>query len=69
MSVELEPSDLGFRRKCQSMCRPSVGSHLNELIGPFDREVTETLRLRNSNSDPVAFKVCIYAVIVLPSFD
>ncbi|CRG85443.1 putative protein C17C9,12 [Talaromyces islandicus] len=38
MSVELEPSDLGFRR-------------------PFDREVTETLRLRNSNSDPVAFKV------------
>ncbi|QKX56329.1 uncharacterized protein TRUGW13939_03430 [Talaromyces rugulosus] len=38
MSVEIEISDLGFRR-------------------PFDREVTETLRLRNANSDPVAFKV------------
>ncbi|KAL2001869.1 hypothetical protein VTN02DRAFT_1081 [Thermoascus thermophilus] len=38
MSVDLEPSDLGFKR-------------------PFNREVSQTLHLRNPNSEPVAFKV------------
>ncbi|KAL2223404.1 MSP domain protein [Thermoascus aurantiacus ATCC 26904] len=38
MSIELEPSDLGFKR-------------------PFNREVCQTLHLRNPNRDPVAFKV------------
>jgi hypothetical protein len=30
----------------------------NGQIGPFSREVTETLRLGNPHSTPVAFKVC-----------
>ncbi|KIX02953.1 uncharacterized protein Z518_06503 [Rhinocladiella mackenziei CBS 650.93] len=38
MSVDLQPSELGFRR-------------------PFNREVTEILKLTNWNGAPVAFKV------------
>ncbi|KAI9710210.1 MAG: hypothetical protein M1812_007482 [Candelaria pacifica] len=38
MSIELDPTDLAFRR-------------------PFTHEVTQVLRLRNPNSDPLAFKV------------
>ncbi|KKY17787.1 putative integral er membrane protein [Phaeomoniella chlamydospora] len=38
MSVELQPSELGFKR-------------------PFNHEVTEVLKITNTNSNPVAFKV------------
>ncbi|EPE05677.1 msp domain-containing protein [Ophiostoma piceae UAMH 11346] len=38
MSVDIEPTELGFRR-------------------PFTVEVSETLRIRNPNSTPIAFKV------------
>lgn len=30
---------------------------LTTTAGPFDHEVSQVLRLRNPNSDPVAFKV------------
>ncbi|CAZ79250.1 unnamed protein product [Tuber melanosporum] len=38
MSIELDPTELGFER-------------------PFNHEVIQTLHIRNSNYDPVAFKV------------
>lgn len=38
MSIELDPTELGFER-------------------PFNHEVTRTLRIKNNNYDPVAFKV------------
>ena len=31
--------------------------HAHASIGPFTHEVSQVLRLHNSNSDPVAFKV------------
>jgi hypothetical protein len=54
MSVDLHPAELGFRRNldlshCRDLC--------SQYLGPFDHEVTEALRLTNTNTSPVAFKV------------
>lgn len=59
MSVEIEPAELGFQRmfavfqyrRARNLCLTTLH------IGPFTKEVSETLYLRNPNSDPVAFKV------------
>lgn len=57
MSVELIPAELGFKRKLYSCPnRPSV-SKPTFYSGPFNHEVSETLELRNPNSEPLAFKV------------
>lgn len=58
MSVELDPVELGFRRKSwfEVLFRP-FRILTNVLIGPFNREVDEKLRIRNPNNEPVAFKV------------
>lgn len=59
MSVELNPPELGFKRTSQCLrvclreCQHTDSSHL----GPFTHEVSQTLRLHNPNSDPIAFKV------------
>lgn len=54
MSLELDPVELGFRSMFRAfLCQMIKLSH----AGPFDREVEEKLRLRNPNTDPVAFKV------------
>ncbi len=56
MSVELDPPELGFKRITpQSHAHNNVDANNN--AGPFDHEVSQVLRLRNPNSDPVAFKV------------
>lgn len=60
MSVELEPAELGFKRTDHSNF-PLRDSNLllTEVIhlGPFTHEVSQTLRLYNPNTEPVAFKV------------
>jgi hypothetical protein len=38
------------------MCHPAAYKVLTPA-GPFQQEVTQTLRLKNPHSDPVAFKV------------
>lgn len=54
MSVEVEPAELAFRRKDFTTTNYNGA---DVLSGPFTQEVTEVLRLKNNNSDPVAFKV------------
>jgi hypothetical protein len=56
MSVELDPVELGFKRT-PPQSRTENKNDANSNIGPFDHEVSQVLRLRNPNSDPVAFKV------------
>lgn len=55
MSVELDPVELGFKRKHSSQLL--VKTLLLRVTGPFQQEVSQTLRLKNPHSDPVAFKV------------
>jgi hypothetical protein len=56
MSVELDPVELGFKRT-PPQSHAQSNSNANSNTGPFDHEVSQVLRLRNPNSDPVAFKV------------
>jgi hypothetical protein len=55
MSVEIDPLELGFRRRhfnfevCCDILKP--------FTGPFTGEVTQTLKIKNPNHTPVAFKV------------
>ena len=56
MSVELTPQELGFRRESCGGTE-SLGKRLHDCLGPFNREVTETLKLANPNNEPIAFKV------------
>jgi hypothetical protein len=60
MSLELDPSELGFKRECQlTKDLSDMKSRLliAGITGPFTVEVSQTLRLRNPNQDPVSFKV------------
>jgi len=58
MSVELNPSELGFqsRRLPPIYGIPDLGADFS-VLGPFTHEVQQMLRLRNPTTDPVAFKV------------
>lgn len=62
MSVDLEPGDLGFRRMSQFLSSNiAISINTNDRItGPFNREVSEVLHIRNPQSDPIAFKVRLY---------
>jgi hypothetical protein len=60
MSLELDPTELGFKREC--LFTKGVSGVKGRLLiaaitGPFTVEVSQTLRLRNTNQDPVSFKV------------
>lgn len=68
MSIELDPAELGFEREAiffsfsfqaSSAKRETLLQLLTYVLesGPFNREVVRTLRIRNNNYDPVAFKV------------
>ena len=60
MSVELDPPELHFKRMC-FLCGQDKrrSQELTNSTGPFNREVSQVLRLQNPHSDPVAFKVRI----------
>jgi hypothetical protein len=58
MSVELDPPELAFKRLCQP-CLASGEPCILTLTGPFNREVSQVLRLHNPHNDPVGFKVCL----------
>lgn len=64
MSIELDPAELGFRRWSHFLSGAPVGfatgADLPLLLGPFTQEVTQVLRLRNPNSDPLAFKASLH---------
>jgi len=57
MSVELDPAELGFKRKRHYSILSNKHSRLTSVSGPFNHEVSEVLRLKNPNSEPLAFKV------------
>lgn len=62
MSVELDPPELGFKRQfVRNNCTSQKEAKVR--IGPFQQEVTQTLKLKNNHSDPVAFKVSTPAVL------
>jgi len=54
MSVEIDPVELGFHRRLLCHCSEE-GS--DEETGPFTSEVSQSLKIRNPNRTPVAFKV------------
>ncbi|KAI4154633.1 MAG: hypothetical protein L6R39_001370 [Caloplaca ligustica] len=56
MSVELDPPELGFRRR-YSMKQDLSTALVDIAIGPFKQEVSQSLRLSNPSSDTIAFKV------------
>lgn len=65
MSVDIEPQELAFKREFRAPNKSDVREQ-RELIssllvlytGPFNQEVCQLLRLRNSNEEPLVFKVC-----------
>lgn len=63
MSVELNPEELGFKS------RSTVVGNGRELttLGPFNHEVTQVLKITNTNSGPVAFKVrsCVLEIKII----
>jgi len=68
MSVELDPAELGFKRKQQRMDTLNRNTlDWQQFAGPFSHEVSEVLRLKNPNSEPLAFKVSLISMIVWSS--
>lgn len=77
MSIELDPAELGFERKAKPSLQifwgglPGQEKAVEENSptaadvslgsGPFNHEVVRTLRIRNNNYDPVAFKVSCFS--------
>lgn len=61
MSVEIEPAELGFHRMLPRDLRSSQVTDVP--LGPFTSEVSQTLKIRNPNHAPVAFKVSPYRAI------
>lgn len=59
--VELDPAELAFRRKLNNSTLLRSTARGKQLTirhpGPFTREVNQTLRIKNPNHEPVAFKV------------
>jgi hypothetical protein len=64
MSVEIDPVELGFHR--MYIPRGWVGGS-NRGIGPFTNEVSQILKIRNPNHNPVAFKVRLFYASILLS--
>lgn len=54
MSVEIDPVELGFHRM---LIFDYLPTYTYRTIGPFTSEVSQILKIRNTNHTPVAFKV------------
>lgn len=57
MSVELEPSELSFKRSCAISLFDGQFILTARVTGPFNREICEVLQISNKSSEPVVFKV------------
>lgn len=60
MSVELSPTELGFKRMFYQLPQakqPACHSPADISPGPFTHEVSQILRLSNPTNQAIAFKV------------
>ena len=57
MSVEIDPTELGFHRTCSQLRINIKTTQSLIVLGPFTMEVTQILKIKNTNQNPVAFKV------------
>lgn len=70
MSVEIEPSELRFQRMLpHTTCGGYLADNLliEDTAEPFNRELSQYLKITNLNKFPIAFKVCYATTSLLPS--
>ncbi len=60
MSVEIEPTELSFTSRLLSHC---AHEYSNRKPGPFTTEVSQSLKIKNTNRTPIAFKVCFFLLL------